>query len=383
MFQQFCTIKGHDMCQILEICVELDCKEQTRRLCYLCQKMRHHDSHQTIMEIKFKEFLDGKRQKLVNWDQIDLAQNFKQFKLNIQHKIDIINIWLDCVEQQFYLYLTKLEESWGHTKDLLDQSFFSIGENNIKELLNIDYQWGQENVAQLRKMVIQILKDLEQKIKIEQVENPFQNIPTIQQEQFVRVIHNEIITKDRVFQIYFQGQQILDTKVKRWVYELDGQELGGGEYVKGKREGLWIIPILGENSRNNPFLKFQNIYFKDGLEHGIYRVTSIDQKIIEEGNYDKGLRVGPWKEVCESKQNQTVIFRGSYQGGLKNGEWNYMKGNNILGGGFYKDGKKDGRWKEPDLLSLIVYHVGDYKDDIKVGEWIIWKQNSAIRKYNQ
>ena len=62
----------------------------------------------------------------------------------------------------------------------------------------------------------------------------------------------------------------------------------------------------------------------------------------------------------------------------------------IRGGGFYKDGKKDGRWKEPDLLryyynnfvSLIVYHVGDYKDDIKVGEWIIWKQNSAIRKYN-
>nr|ADI16927.1 uncharacterized protein conserved in bacteria [uncultured Marinimicrobia bacterium HF0010_18O13] len=155
-----------------------------------------------------------------------------------------------------------------------------------------------------------------------------------------------------------QGFYVSGVKDGLWK-ELDSINniISEGSYVEGKKNGLWI------KTNQNTQETISEIEYKNDVFNGIYKDQS------SEGVYLDGKKNGIWKtyfngEVISEIEYRNDIFDGSYEGVDDEG--------NIISG-TYKNGKKNGRWKESRYFtSRDVYEFiseGNYNDDIKDGQW--------------
>jgi antitoxin component YwqK of YwqJK toxin-antitoxin module len=91
-----------------------------------------------------------------------------------------------------------------------------------------------------------------------------------------------------------------------------------------------------------------------------------------EGNYIRGLKTGPWKEINIIGQ---IESSGEYKNDKKIGYW-IMRHQNGWTDGFFEDDKKNGLWTyrfgDDQKLKLS---EGEFIDDEKSGHWTFWNDD--------
>lgn len=107
-----------------------------------------------------------------------------------------------------------------------------------------------------------------------------------------------------------------------------------GQYSDNRRSGLWKF--------YNEFEKGEQTgSFNNGRPDGIWKWYYDNGTILREEVYFQGVRDG---EYTEYSRTGKVIAQGQYSDGEKIGEWKYDSGNNIEEGK-YISGLRDGPWK--------------------------------------
>ncbi|CAD8204381.1 unnamed protein product [Paramecium octaurelia] len=208
------------------------------------------------------------------------------------------------------------------------------------------------------------------------------------------------------------------TLYEQYEHQVHTHLVSKGEYQKGKKTGNWTEPIgysskatmqtiITGNYENNQ--KNGHWSLEDG-QKDLYP----DEDYDHEGNYNLDKKVDNWKEI-RIYQNFHVdsIIRiqdeGQYNDdGQRNDNWtsktsghtgNYFYQNGVLNGeaelydcignlkivltrskGQFNNGKKNGRWKTSINIDekWMLYDVGEYVDDIKVG---LWRESQYFDQY--
>jgi antitoxin component YwqK of YwqJK toxin-antitoxin module len=113
-----------------------------------------------------------------------------------------------------------------------------------------------------------------------------------------------------------------------------------GEYVDGKKEGLWKV-YYGDNKDE----LLEEMIFKNGLKNGLYKKYFLNKSIGEIGNYIDDKKEGLWKNFWgfgDDKKREISNFKN----GVYHGERViYDKAGNKLEEKNYKDGYPNGTWK--------------------------------------
>ena len=101
-----------------------------------------------------------------------------------------------------------------------------------------------------------------------------------------------------------------------WHYDHDTEKEAKGNYVSGKREGIWTW----EDSLSYGYITAK---FKGGLLNGRYTKYDSNGDPILIGSYKKGLKHGKFTEYHLDNYGEMVSVKsiGSYKDGLKTGRW--------------------------------------------------------------
>lgn len=152
-----------------------------------------------------------------------------------------------------------------------------------------------------------------------------------------------------------------------------------GSNRQGKKHGPWLEfdPVTGHPTTLNTF--------ESGVIEGPYRywtaegkqlasgaVTNGDgpylkysgDKVVEQGNYKGGVRVGKW---------QGTAGRGGYQQGKRTGKW-VLNAVKFRAEGDFKKGKRNGKWSYYDSTGKL-YAKGRFKADKPIGKWTHLKEH--------
>ncbi|CAD8155995.1 unnamed protein product [Paramecium octaurelia] len=159
----------------------------------------------------------------------------------------------------------------------------------------------------------------------------------------------------------------------------------GGEVNKNNLKiGKWVE--LSDNYCNISQVTHEGIY-NNGLRNGKW-ITYFKENIICEGEYNlKGVEIGKWEHVHDRfSNNYQIIYQGEYKNGKKFGQWNIIdittQNKLIIGGGFYgTEGEKIGKWTELhnnfvnfktlNKYSCQILWKGYYRNGKKIGKWDI------------
>ncbi|CAK86294.1 unnamed protein product (macronuclear) [Paramecium tetraurelia] len=176
-----------------------------------------------------------------------------------------------------------------------------------------------------------------------------------------------------------------------------------GEYEKGKKVGLWksfikennfiqLLAFVTYNSDGQEIFRSEGNSgilhlgkLKDGNKIGKWEIWYKNNQQIGGGLYDesgKEFKVGYWVEIIDCYDFiKQIIFKGEYLYGQKYGKWStwYKKYEETefkqIGGGFYDDGIKIGKWIELHdnygnfFGQSQIQHYGEYKCGNKIGLW--------------
>ncbi|CAD8110077.1 unnamed protein product [Paramecium primaurelia] len=154
-------------------------------------------------------------------------------------------------------------------------------------------------------------------------------------------------------------------------FQCDNQIIYQGEYLNGKKIGTWDI----NRKRLAIFLNLNGCKKKGNLE------------LIGWEQYDQqGQKNGKWVELSDDFQKETqILYCGEYKSGRKCGIWeiHYQIQSNrpfyLIGCGIYNmEGYKNGRWVEVTKNFLSdgqVIYEGQYKNGKKIGKWDIKVKN--------
>ena len=116
---------------------------------------------------------------------------------------------------------------------------------------------------------------------------------------------------------------------------------------------------------------------KNGKKIGIWFDTG--PILVHRGQYDDGKRNGIWNGRYRTV-DQPLGYTGEYKDDLKVGEWKgFSKKGKLLYIGNFINGLKDSTWKywyENGILS----DSGKYKDGIEVGSWKYYKEDGSFEK---
>ncbi|CAD8126373.1 unnamed protein product [Paramecium sonneborni] len=164
-----------------------------------------------------------------------------------------------------------------------------------------------------------------------------------------------------------------------------------GEYNKNKKQGIWNI-LFQCNQSNMYKINGGGMYDENGQKKGKW-IEIFDNfhnycQVIEIGQYIEGKKIGKWiiLERFRSDLDFQIIGGGIYDfDGIKNGYWidlkeNYWQDNKVLYIGFYKEGKKYGKWNIKFQLEVNYSYVsiggGHYNErGLKQGKWIDLHEN--------
>ncbi|CAD8187317.1 unnamed protein product [Paramecium pentaurelia] len=131
-------------------------------------------------------------------------------------------------------------------------------------------------------------------------------------------------------------------------------------------------------------LKWHGEYGQNQRKLGKWVATWSGEALQNVGGYYKdGLKEGLWKEPIKNYQSNAQVFEsGGYFHNQKCGRWNFIQNNETIGGGSYnQQAQKNGKWTELQegfSDDLQVTWKGEYKIGIKVGIWDILYENSKI-----
>ena len=162
----------------------------------------------------------------------------------------------------------------------------------------------------------------------------------------------------------------LNLKTGDWTYFNDKKEIvKKGTYSANKKDKKWIF------------------FYKNG-------------QIQQQGSYNKGKPIGEWNWWYENKQLWrkefyengkmnglateydslgNLITKGEYLFGLKEGPWFYEI-NDHKEQGSYISGMKSGIWEMTYLSSNKKMFVGEFLNDIPIGEHIYYHPNGSVKE---
>lgn len=112
--------------------------------------------------------------------------------------------------------------------------------------------------------------------------------------------------------------------------------------------------------------------FSKGLKEGKW-TEFYENDLVERGFYKNGFKEGPWETFYDDEYQWTHREKGGgeYLNGKRNGRWLFWDSDGeILEDGNYQEGKREGFWKLYNILDRKLFYYGEYKNDIKEGEWI-------------
>ena len=150
------------------------------------------------------------------------------------------------------------------------------------------------------------------------------------------------------------------------------ETLYGDKYLKvSKRKAVKYASYYEEEEGT---IKEFDGEMSNGMKVGHWRYYDSTGKVWREGSYKDGKKDGLWREydtdgVMVKRERWSdgalVNSQGEMLNGVKVGNWRYYDDFGYLQSwGSYKDGKKDGLWREHDTK-------GSYKDGKKDGVWTI------------
>ncbi|MCB1156275.1 MAG: LIC20035 family adhesin [Leptospiraceae bacterium] len=181
------------------------------------------------------------------------------------------------------------------------------------------------------------------------------------------------------------------SKQGTWEEYIEKEKTGGikysvldkrGEYVDGKREGLWKSFYEVADGQTAPVLR--ETPYKNGKKDGIEKKYKEDGLQIEETTYVDGLMEGPyWQKTRKGLWK----LKGRYSNDLEEGKWieYYAEDadlviNNIA---HYRAGKKHGAYISYFKDGKTVQAQGDYTSDAggywKVGKWNFYYESGQLQ----
>lgn len=158
-----------------------------------------------------------------------------------------------------------------------------------------------------------------------------------------------VVKGDTVHQIHLLPQtSVVETLPARFYYYFSGGQLG-------QAEGAYLGKVL----------------------HGPYQQHTRNKQLLEQGVYDKGLKVGAWRQWYGAGHLASQI---EYKKGLLHGNWlSYTPGGAIAWSRSYKKGLPHGKW--------INYYANSrpqmqeqWKEGIKEGDFQEYYPSGAIKK---
>ncbi|CAD8058032.1 unnamed protein product [Paramecium primaurelia] len=190
-------------------------------------------------------------------------------------------------------------------------------------------------------------------------------------------------------QVLEKGEYVSGQRNGVWKFLFQYNEIGGGVYKNGIKNGEWQELSDSFNKYNQVTYKGQ---YKNGKKVGRWDIQyrpDVDKPFITigGGQYDEagdGLKLGNWVEISDNFWNSSqVTYKGQYKNGKKVGRWDIQYRPDVdkpfitIGGGQYDeagDGLKLGNWVEISdnfWNSSQVTYKGQYKNGKKVGRWDI------------
>ncbi|CAD8129292.1 unnamed protein product [Paramecium sonneborni] len=188
-----------------------------------------------------------------------------------------------------------------------------------------------------------------------------------------------------------------ETQFKNLTDDIEFYIIGGGSYDENElKTGLWIEIYENFNDISQIILEGEYIQGrKQGNQTTKFRLNQNHKFIIiGGGDYDNhGRKIGKWKDIIDnfSIENQ-VIETGEYENGKRKGKWitkyRYKIKETFIkfGEGIYDQEVKNGRWVEPfkNFQNFCqVTLVGDYLKGNKIGQWKILQRYHEKEKFKQ
>jgi antitoxin component YwqK of YwqJK toxin-antitoxin module len=123
-------------------------------------------------------------------------------------------------------------------------------------------------------------------------------------------------------------------------------------------------------------IKKSEMNFKDGMQHGPFKLWYKDGKLAEQGFFKYGYQDSIWKNFYETGKLKAIK---SFKRGQPDGKCIFFfTSGDSAEVDTYDYGKKDGRWQtwyENGQVSAVT----PYKNDLKEGEWIYYYDNGNIQ----
>lgn len=116
----------------------------------------------------------------------------------------------------------------------------------------------------------------------------------------------------------------------------------------------------------------------DGALNGPFNRV-YDGHVVETGNYDAGLKTGPW---ISRDVDGHIIKKVSYKSNMLDGPvlLSFADGKPRVTG-TYNNGLKTGSWTYYDIDNHVV-KKGNYADNVPKGIWVYYDKENLIEKYN-
>ena len=160
------------------------------------------------------------------------------------------------------------------------------------------------------------------------------------------------------------------------IYHENGKLKAIGNYKNGEAEGEWKYYDDNENLYSSKF-------FVNGVLKNIKNCPSslsaeeiVKKKFtcfyVDHGRYINGKKYGEWKSYYATKLRAITTYINDIKHGSHIGYHNerIFDFERVSEKGYYKNGKKEGEWKE--FYQKSIKASGKYKNDKKHGEWKIF-----------
>ncbi|CAD8156351.1 unnamed protein product [Paramecium pentaurelia] len=297
----------------------------------------------------------------------------------------------------FYDGTTKLEGfkifgvKHGQYNQILETGeMLDAGQYGLNKKIGVwKFQGWHEIINQLQQTIIEVNFCDEIGIKLYKKNN-----------QIIKIEHidNEIMLNiEQIKYLSWKGNyDLLGRKIGVWNANWKGQDIGiGGLYdTKGYKIGIWKESLMQYSHSCQTICSGE---YKNGMRFGrwdiLYKTKYMEEiKIIGGGFYNNhGMKEGIWEELFDNFSiNNQVIQVGQYRQGQKFGKWSilFREYSNFkfkyVGGGMFEQGKKIQQWTELDQYygkDNEIIQVGCYKEGIKIDRWDIKYREDSDKQF--
>ena len=164
------------------------------------------------------------------------------------------------------------------------------------------------------------------------------------------------------------------------VWNENGDLFLEGNFIEDKRDGKWSIRWLSTDEDVSIITykddePWDGVWYEYGEEYQNYPL----KKIV---SYKNGIRNGRYENWNDLWLNEEGYITGTYKNGIKDGVWKtfHNKDREIKEIMNYKDGLLHGKYEQFDR-NHDSFVKGNYKNDKRVGDWVIQRIESYDRYY--